>query len=61
MDPRSLTPNHVSFVDDLFVIGTIDRPIRFVVCAEYFKRPLLGRVPPAPWGRSRLSAMAARG
>ncbi len=41
--PALLTPNHVSFVDGLFVIGTIDRPIRFVVYAEYFKRPLLGR------------------
>ena len=40
---RALTPNHVSFVDGLFVMGTIDRPIRFVVYAEYFKRPLLGR------------------
>ncbi len=41
--PALLTPNHVSFVDGLFVMGTIDRPIRFVVYAEYFKRPLLGR------------------
>ena len=38
-----LTPNHVSFADGLFVIAAIDRPIRFVVYAEYFKRPLLGR------------------
>ncbi len=41
--PALLTPNHVSFVDGLFVMGTIDRPIRFVVYAEYFNRPLLGR------------------
>ena len=41
--PALLTPNHVSFADGLFVMGTIDRPIRFVVYAEYFKRPLLGR------------------
>src|SRR5208337_1425110 len=27
--PALLTPNHVSFVDGLFVMGTIDRPIRF--------------------------------
>ena len=41
--PALLTPNHVSFADGLFVIASIDRPIRFVVYAEYFKRPLLGR------------------
>jgi acyl-[acyl-carrier-protein]-phospholipid O-acyltransferase/long-chain-fatty-acid--[acyl-carrier-protein] ligase len=38
-----LTPNHVSFVDGLFVIAAIDRPVRFIVYAEYFKGPLLGR------------------
>ena len=37
-----LTPNHVSFADGLFVIASIDRPIRFVVYADYFERPLLG-------------------
>ena len=41
--PALLTPNHVSFADGLFVIASIDRPIRFVVYSEYFKRPLLGR------------------
>ena len=41
--PALLTPNHVSFADGLFVIAAIDRPIRFVVYAEYFKRPLIGR------------------
>jgi acyl-[acyl-carrier-protein]-phospholipid O-acyltransferase/long-chain-fatty-acid--[acyl-carrier-protein] ligase len=41
--PALLTPNHVSFADGLFVIGSIDRPIRFVVYAEYFKRALIGR------------------
>ncbi|MFO0892783.1 MAG: AMP-binding protein [Isosphaeraceae bacterium] len=41
--PALLTPNHVSFVDGLFLIAAIDRPIRFVVYAEYFKRPLIGR------------------
>jgi acyl-[acyl-carrier-protein]-phospholipid O-acyltransferase/long-chain-fatty-acid--[acyl-carrier-protein] ligase len=40
--PALLTPNHVSFADGLFVIAAIDRPIRFVVYAEYFKRLLLG-------------------
>lgn len=37
-----LAPNHVSFVDGLFVIASTDRPVRFVVYAEYFRRPLLG-------------------
>ena len=37
-----LTPNHISFVDGLFVIASIDRPVRFVVYADYFQRPLLG-------------------
>jgi acyl-[acyl-carrier-protein]-phospholipid O-acyltransferase/long-chain-fatty-acid--[acyl-carrier-protein] ligase len=37
-----LTPNHVSFTDGLFLIASIDRPIRFVVYADYFQRPLIG-------------------
>lgn len=37
-----LTPNHVTFVDGLFVIAAIDRPVRFVVYADYFRRPILG-------------------
>jgi acyl-[acyl-carrier-protein]-phospholipid O-acyltransferase/long-chain-fatty-acid--[acyl-carrier-protein] ligase len=41
--PALLTPNHVSFVDGLFVIASIDRPVRFVVYADYFNRPLIGR------------------
>jgi acyl-[acyl-carrier-protein]-phospholipid O-acyltransferase/long-chain-fatty-acid--[acyl-carrier-protein] ligase len=40
--PALLTPNHVSFVDGLFLIGSTDRPIRFVVYAEYFQKPLMG-------------------
>ena len=42
--PALLTPNHVSFIDGLFLIAAIDRPIRFLVYNEYFKRPFLGRV-----------------
>ena len=37
-----LVPNHVSFADGLFLIASIDRPIRFVVYAPYFERPILG-------------------
>jgi acyl-[acyl-carrier-protein]-phospholipid O-acyltransferase/long-chain-fatty-acid--[acyl-carrier-protein] ligase len=39
-----LTPNHVSFVDGLFIIASIDRPVRFVVYAPYFEHPILGLV-----------------
>jgi acyl-[acyl-carrier-protein]-phospholipid O-acyltransferase/long-chain-fatty-acid--[acyl-carrier-protein] ligase len=42
--PALLTPNHVSFADGLFVIAAIDRPVRFVVYADYFRRPFLGWV-----------------
>lgn len=37
-----LVPNHVTFVDGLFVIASIDRPVRFVVDASYFERPIIG-------------------
>ncbi|WP_237722715.1 acyl-[ACP]--phospholipid O-acyltransferase [Singulisphaera acidiphila] len=37
-----LTPNHVSFADGLFIIASIDRPVRFVVYAEYFRHPIAG-------------------
>jgi acyl-[acyl-carrier-protein]-phospholipid O-acyltransferase/long-chain-fatty-acid--[acyl-carrier-protein] ligase len=36
-----LVPNHVSFVDALFLITTIDRPVRFLVDSGYFYNPLL--------------------
>ncbi|MGQ0809987.1 MAG: acyl-[ACP]--phospholipid O-acyltransferase [Nitrospiraceae bacterium] len=35
-----LVPNHVSFIDGLLLIASIDRPIRFVVDAEYVNQPL---------------------
>ena len=37
-----LVPNHVSFADGLFLFASIDRPIRFIVYAGYFEKPLLG-------------------
>ena len=37
-----LTPNHVSFADGLFLLASIDRPVRFVVYADFFERPILG-------------------
>lgn len=36
-----LVPNHVSFLDAVLLIACIDRPIRFVVDAQYFNLPLL--------------------
>jgi acyl-[acyl-carrier-protein]-phospholipid O-acyltransferase/long-chain-fatty-acid--[acyl-carrier-protein] ligase len=36
-----LVPNHVSFVDALFLITSIDRPVRFLVDSGYFYNPLL--------------------
>ncbi len=39
-----LVPNHVSFADGLFLIAGTDRPIRFVVYAPYFERPIVGRL-----------------
>ncbi len=39
-----LVPNHVSFADGLFIITTIDRPVRFVVYQEYFNRRFIGWV-----------------
>jgi acyl-[acyl-carrier-protein]-phospholipid O-acyltransferase/long-chain-fatty-acid--[acyl-carrier-protein] ligase len=37
-----LVPNHVSFADGLFLIASVDRPIRFVVYAPFFDRRILG-------------------
>lgn len=36
-----LVPNHVSFIDGLLLMASIDRPIRFVVDSTYFHYPLL--------------------
>jgi acyl-[acyl-carrier-protein]-phospholipid O-acyltransferase/long-chain-fatty-acid--[acyl-carrier-protein] ligase len=36
-----LVPNHVSFLDALFVIAATDRPIRFVVEQYWYERPYL--------------------
>ena len=36
-----LVPNHVSFIDGLLLIATVDRPIRFVVDAHYADHPFL--------------------
>ena len=36
-----LVPNHVSFADGLFLVTSLDRPIRFVVAQEIFEKPFL--------------------
>ena len=36
-----LVPNHMSFVDGLLLMASLDRPIRFVVDAAYAMHPLL--------------------
>ena len=36
-----LVPNHVSFVDALFLLAAVDRPIRFVVETYWYERPYL--------------------
>ena len=36
-----LVPNHVSFADGLFLLASVDRPIRFIVDSNYFHHPLL--------------------
>jgi acyl-[acyl-carrier-protein]-phospholipid O-acyltransferase/long-chain-fatty-acid--[acyl-carrier-protein] ligase len=35
-----LVPNHVSLVDGLFLIASLDRPVRFIVESTYFCRPM---------------------
>ncbi len=37
-----LVPNHVSFVDGLFLVASIDRPVRFIVESSYFQHPIYG-------------------
>ncbi len=39
-----MIPNHVTFADGLFIITTIDRPVRFMVYHEYFDRFFIGWV-----------------
>ncbi len=40
-DGALLVPNHVSFADGLFLLGSIDRPVRFIVDAAYFHHRFL--------------------
>ena len=38
-----LLPNHVSFVDGLLLLASVDRPIRFIVDRRYYEHPLIHR------------------
>jgi 1-acyl-sn-glycerol-3-phosphate acyltransferase len=56
-----LVPNHVSFLDGLFLLAAIDRPIRFVVEQYWYERPYLkpflrrcGAIPIAASGGPRV-------
>ncbi|MFO0983601.1 MAG: 1-acyl-sn-glycerol-3-phosphate acyltransferase [Planctomycetota bacterium] len=62
-----LVPNHVSFVDGLFLIASTDRPIRFLVDAAWFAQPLLrpfmrvlGAIPISASGGPRQTLRALR-
>jgi len=55
-----LVPNHVSVVDALFLIATVDRPIRFLMFKDIYEHPLikpfaktLGVIPISPQQRPR--------
>jgi acyl-[acyl-carrier-protein]-phospholipid O-acyltransferase/long-chain-fatty-acid--[acyl-carrier-protein] ligase len=62
-----LVPNHVSFIDGLLLIASLDRPVRFVVDAQYaeqrFLRPLMtlfGVIPISSYGGLRVVLRALR-
>jgi len=62
-----LVPNHVSFLDALFLLAAIDRPIRFVVEQYWYERPYLkpflkalGAIPISAAGGPRVVLRALR-
>jgi acyl-[acyl-carrier-protein]-phospholipid O-acyltransferase/long-chain-fatty-acid--[acyl-carrier-protein] ligase len=62
-----LVPNHVSFIDGLLLIASLDRHVRFVVDAQYadqpFFRPLMklfGVIPISSYGGLRVVLRALR-
>ncbi len=62
-----LVPNHVTFVDGLLLLASLDRPVRFVVEAHYYHHPLLrpfmkslGAIPVSAAGGPRMVLRALR-
>ncbi len=62
-----LVPNHVSFVDGLLLIASLDRPVRFVVDSQYTEQPIfkpfmkaLGVIPISSHGGLRVVLKALR-
>ncbi|MGE3172509.1 MAG: MFS transporter [Planctomycetota bacterium] len=62
-----LVPNHVSFLDALFVVAATDRPIRFVIDQYWYDRPWLepilraaGAIPITATGGPRVVLKALR-
>jgi acyl-[acyl-carrier-protein]-phospholipid O-acyltransferase/long-chain-fatty-acid--[acyl-carrier-protein] ligase len=62
-----LVPNHISFVDALLLIASLDRPVRFIVDAQYAEQPfykpimkLFGVIPISPYGGLRVVLRALR-
>ncbi|HKR78295.1 MAG TPA: acyl-[ACP]--phospholipid O-acyltransferase [Nitrospira sp.] len=62
-----LVPNHVSFIDGLLLIASLDRPVRFVVDAQYAEQPffrplmkLFGVIPISSYGGLRVVLRALR-
>src|SRR6476619_6655932 len=63
-----LVPNHVSFIDGLLLIASLDRHVRFVVEAQYAEQPLFkplmrlfGVIPISSYGGLRVVLRALRG
>jgi acyl-[acyl-carrier-protein]-phospholipid O-acyltransferase/long-chain-fatty-acid--[acyl-carrier-protein] ligase len=62
-----LVPNHVSLIDGLFLLASLDRPVRFLVDSLYYHQPLLrpfmswlGAIPIAATGGPRVILRALR-
>jgi acyl-[acyl-carrier-protein]-phospholipid O-acyltransferase/long-chain-fatty-acid--[acyl-carrier-protein] ligase len=62
-----LVPNHVSFIDGLLLIASLDRHVRFVVDAQYAEQPffkplmkLFGVIPISSYGGPRVVLRALR-
>lgn len=62
-----LVPNHISFVDGFLLMAGLDRPVRFVVDAQYAEHPLLkslasimGIIPISSQGGPRVILRALR-